>query len=226
MKNFYIMILAVAVIGAGVVLYAIRGGTPAMEPVELGELNNAELIELAQPAHVFGDPEAPMTIMEFADYQCNACMRFAVMVKPEVDAAYISTGRAKLVLHDFPIISIHPHAFLAARAARCAGDQERYPEYHDLIFGTQNEWFEMPSATGHFKELAEQLGLDARTFNDCLDSDRHAEVVTANLRLGEAFQVTSTPTLFVHRGSPPVYQLGGARFLDIQAAMEGDGTEN
>ena len=226
MKNFYIMILAVAVIGAGVVFFAIRGGTPAMEPVELGELGNAELIELAQPAHVFGDPNAPMTIMEFADYQCSGWRIFAVMVKPEVDAAYISTGRAKLVLHDFPIMSLHPHAFLAARAARCAGDQQRYPEYHDRIFDTQNDWSPMSSATGHFKDLAEQLGLDTGTFNDCLDSDRHAEVVTANMKLGEAFRVNSTPTLFVHRGSPPVFQLGGARFLDIQAAMEGDGTEN
>ncbi len=226
MKNFYLIILAVAVIGGGVLFFAIRGGTPAVEPVELGELDNAELIELAQPAHVFGDPDAPMTIMEFADYQCNGCMRFAVMVKPEVDAAYISTGKAKLVFHDFPLMNLHAHAFLAARAARCAGDQERYAGYHDLVFATQNEWSTMESATGHFKDLAEQLDLDTRTFNDCLDSDRHADVVTANMRLGQAFGVDATPTLFVHPGAPPVYRLGGARFLDIQEALESGGPEN
>ena len=226
MKNFYIMILAVAVIGGGVLYFAIRGGTPALEPVELGELENAELVELAQPAYVFGDPDAPMTIMEFADYQCNACMRFAVMVKPEMDAAYISTGRAKLVFHDFPLVNLHPHAFLAARAARCAGDQDRYPGYHDLIFGTQNEWSPMPGATDYFKDLAEQLALDTGTFNDCLDSDRHAEVVTANMMLGQAFRVDATPTLFVHPGTPPVFRLGGARFLDIQEALESGGPEN
>lgn len=226
MKNFYIIILAVAVVGGGVLYYAIGGGTPALEPVELGELGNAELIELAQPAYVFGDPDAPVTLMEFADYQCGVCKRFAVMVKPQVDAAYISTGRAKLVLHDYPILGLHPHAFLAARAARCAGDQDLYPEYHDLLFDTQNDWFEMVSATGHFKDLAKQLDLDAGAFNRCLDSDRHADVVTANMRLGEELGVTGTPTLFFHEGGPPVYRLGGSGFLDIQQAMEPDSAEN
>lgn len=226
MKNFYIIIVAVAVIGGGVLYFAISGGTPTLEPVELGELDNAELLELAQPAYVFGDPDAPVTIMEFADYQCGVCKRFAVMVKPEVEAAYLSTGRAKLVLHDFPLLGLHPHAFLAARAARCAGDQDLYPEYHDLLFATQNDWFEMVSATAHFKDLASQLDLDTRAFNGCLDSDRHAEVVTANMRLGQVFSVTGTPTLFVHEGGPPLYRLGGSGFLDIQQAMEPDSTGN
>ncbi len=226
MKNFYLIILAVAVVGGGVLYYAMSGGTPTLEPVELGELGNAELIELAQPAYVFGDPDAPVTIMEFADYQCGACKRFAVMVKPQVDAAYISTGQLKLVFHDFPLLNLHPHAFLAARAARCAGDQDLYPEYHDLLFDTQNDWFEMVSATGHFKDLAKQLDLDTRAFNGCVDSDRHADVVTANMRLGGAFRVSSTPTLFIHEGGPPVYQLGGSGFLDIQQAMEPDSMEN
>lgn len=226
MKNFYIIILAVAVIGGGVLYYAIRGGTPALEPIDLGDIEGAELLELAQPAHVYGDPEAPVTIMEFADYQCNGCRQFAVLVKPEVDAEYISTGQAKLVLHDFPLLNLHPHAFLAARAARCAGDQDRYSGYHDLLFSTQNDWSPMESAVGHFKDLAEQLDLDSGAFTDCLDSDQHAEVVSANIMLGQVFGVNSTPTLFVHKGNPPVYRLGGTRFLDIQQAMESGGTEN
>ena len=224
MKNFYIIILAVAVIGGGVLFYAMRGGTPTLEPIELGELENAELFELAQPAYVFGDPDAPVTIMEFADYQCPGCRGFALMVKPQVDLAYINDGQAKLVFHDFPL-GQHPHAFLAARAARCAGDQSRYADYHDLIFRTQEDWSPMISATGHFKDLAEQLELDRRAFNDCLDSDQHAEVVSANIMLGRLLQVGTTPTLLVHKGGPPVSRLGGAAFLDIQQAIE-SGAEN
>ncbi len=223
MKNFYIIILAVAVVGGGVLYYAIGGGTPAVEPVEVSD---AELTELAKPAYVYGDPDAPFTIMEFADYQCGSCKRFAVMVKPQVDEEYISSGRAKLEIYDFPLVNLHPHAFLAARAARCAGDQDLYPEYHDLLFDTQNDWFEMASAVGHFKDLAKQLDLDARAFNGCLDSDRHAKGVSANMELGQASGVNSTPTLFVHEGGPPVYRLGGAGFLDIQRFMETDGAEN
>ena len=226
MKNFYIIIVAVAVVGGGVLYYAMSGGTPTLEPVELGELDNAELIELAQPAYVFGDPDAPVTIMEFADYQCPVCKRFGLFDKPQVDAEFISSGQAKLVLHDFPMLDLHPHAFLAARAARCGGDQDRYPEYHDLVFDTQEEWSPMASAAGYFKDLAAQLELDTDAFNGCLDSDRHARVVSANMMLGQAFQVNGTPTLFVHRGGPPVYRLGGSRFLDVKQAVESAGGGN
>ncbi len=220
MRNFYIIILAVAVIGGGVLFYAMRGGSTAVEPVDLGELEQQELIDMAQPAGVYGDPDAPITIMEFADYQCGACKQFGLFIKPQLDAAYIRTGQAKLVVHDFPRF---PHAFLAARAVRCAGDQDRYWEYHDLILHSQEDWSPMKSVTGHFNDLAKELQLDTRAFGDCLASDSHADVVTANLRLGEALGVTGTPSLFVHRGGPPVIRLGGSGFLDIQQAIEGEG---
>ena len=222
MRNFYIIILAVAVIGGAVLYYAMKGGTPAVEPVDLGELEQEELIDMAQPGGVYGDPNAPVTIMEFGDYQCGGCKQFALFDKPQVDLAYIESGQAKLEFYDFPIMSLHAHAFLAARAARCAGDQDRYFEYHDLVFGTQQDWAPMESVIGHFKDLGEELRLDRREFGDCLQSDRHADVVTANMRLGEALGVGQTPTLLVHRGGPPVLRLGGSRFLDIQQAMEAD----
>ena len=220
MRNFYIIILAVAVIGGGVLYYAMRGGGAAVEPVELGELKQQELIDMARPGGVYGDPDAPVTIMEFGDYQCGACKRFGLFVKPQVDAAYIQTGQAKLAYHDFPVF---PHAFLAARAARCAGDQDRYFEYHDLVFDTQDDWSVMASATGHFNDLAKELQLDTDAFGDCLHSDRHADVVSANLKLGQELRVTGTPTLFMHRGGLQAVRLGGSGFADIRQYMEGEG---
>ena len=225
MRNFIIIILAVAAIGGGILYYAMRGGAPALEPVDLGDLDNTQLVEMAQPAMVFGDPDAPVTIMEFADYQCWGCRQFALLVKPMVETEYLGTGRAKLVFYDFPLTGRHRHAFLAARAARCAGDQNRYSDYHDLIFRTQEDWSLMASATRHFKDLAEQLELDRAIFDECLGSDRHADVVSANMLLGQAFRVSVTPTLLVHEGGP-VYRLGGSRFLDIQQALDPDGAEN
>lgn len=224
MKNFYIIIAVVAVTGGGVLFHAMRGGGgAAVEPVDLGELEQQELIDLARPAGVHGDPDAPVTIMEFADYQCGACKQFGLFVKPQVDLAYVETGLAKLVFHDFPILSLHANAFVAARAARCAGDQDSYFEYHDRVFHTQEDWAPLGSAVGHFKDLAEELRLDAQAFGDCLESDRHADVVTANMRLGERLGVTGTPALFVHRGGPPVVRLGGFQLLDVREAIEGGG---
>ncbi|MYG80733.1 MAG: DsbA family protein, partial [Gemmatimonadetes bacterium] len=167
---------------------------------------------------VYGNPDAPITIMEFGDYQCSGCAYFGLSVKPLVDMTYIEDGHAKLVFHDFPL-SHFQHSFLAARAARCAGDQDRYFEYHDAVFRTQPDWSVMQSTAGHFKDLADDLGLDTGTFNDCLDSDAHAELVTANMTLGMRLGVAQTPTVFVHDGQNS-RRLAGAQFADIQAAIE------
>lgn len=220
MKRFYIVLGVVAVAGVVVVGLALRGGggTPVSEPVDLGEIGNDALLELAQGA-VYGNPDAPITIMEFGDYQCGGCAYFGLSVKPLVDMTYIEKGQAKLVFHDFPLLARHQHAFLAARAARCAGDQDRYFEYHDEIFRTQRDWSVMQSTAGHFKDLADDLGLDTRAFDACLDSDAHADLVTANLTLGMRLGVDLTPTVFVHDGQNS-RRLAGADFAAIQAAIE------
>lgn len=219
MKNFYIIIGVVAVAGIAIIALVLRGGgSAATEPVDLGELADAELLELAQ-GMVYGDPDAPVTIMEFGNYQCGGCAAFALTVKPQVDMAYIETGQAKLVYYDFPFPNL-PHSFLAARAVRCAGDQERYFDYHDVVFRTQRDWSVPSSPVGHFEDLAEDLELDTDAFDACLNSDRFADVVTANSTLGQRLGVSVTPTLFVHHGTGSAQRLGGFQFIDVQQAME------
>lgn len=220
MKRFYVIIGVVAVGGIAVVGFALRGGSSAAsEPVDLGDIANEDLVALAQ-GMVYGNPDAPATIMEFGNYQCPACQTFALQIKPQVDLAYIETGQAKFVYYDFPNPGF-PHSFLAARAARCAGDQDRYFEYHDAVYSTQQSWSRPDSPFGHFNDLAEQVGLDTEAFETCLDSDRHADVVTANLTLAQMLGAPGTPTIFVHReGEGGAQRLGGFQFIDIQQAME------
>ena len=123
MKKLYIILGAVVVIVGFMML---RGGPgsliPAVrEPVEVVGLDDtATLVRLAQGV-TRGDPDARITIVEFGDYQCPGCAGFATYVEPELLAAYVETGKAKFVYYDYPIISAHRNAFLAARAARCAG---------------------------------------------------------------------------------------------------------
>ncbi len=220
MKNFYIVIGIVAVAGVAVVGFALRGGgSAASEPIDLGEIGDEELVALAQGT-VYGNPDAPVTIMEFGNYQCPACGIFALQVKPQVDLAYIETGQAKLVYYDFPTPNL-PHSFLAARAVRCAGDQDRYFDYHDAVFSTLSSWSRPDSPFGHFNDLAADVGLDTEAFESCLDSDMHADVVTANLTLGQMLGVAATPTIFIHReGEGGARRLGGFQFIDVQQAME------
>lgn len=219
MKNFYIIIGVVAVAGIAIIALVLRGGgSAATEPVDLGELADAELLELAQ-GMVQGDPDAPVTIMEFGNYQCNACRQFALLIKPQVDMAYVETGQAKFVYYDYPSVGF-PHSFLAARAARCAGDQERYFDYHDAVYRTFYDWSLQRSAAGHFEDLADEIGLDTGAFEECLNSDRFADVVTANITLGQRLSVLGTPGIFVHHGTGSAQRLGGFQFIDIQQAME------
>ena len=208
LKGFYMVLGAVGAIAAGAVGWsAVQGSlssasTVAVESIVAGEIENlGELVELATGIEL-GDPEAPITIMEFGDYQCPACQQFATMVKPQVELAYIQTGTARFVFHDYPL-SGHPHSFLAARAARCALDQgnEFYWPYHDQLFAHQTTWSLSQSAPMNaFETYASTIGLDVGQFAGCLDSDRHADVVSANLRLGIELGVSGTPTVFVSKG--------------------------
>lgn len=203
MSPFVIVLIVAAVVGIGVVGYAVTSSTmpssAAVAPVEVDGLDDPQrLMELAQGV-VRGDPNAPIKIVEFADYQCPACQMFASQVKPRIDLAYIETGQAHMVFYDFPLRQ-HVHAFLAARAARCAGDQDGYWDFHDALFANQPTWSVSTSPMRLFGDYAQGLGLDRGAFEACLSSDRHADLVTANMRLGEELQVMGTPTVMVSRG--------------------------
>jgi len=199
MTRFYVVLGTVALIGVGAVAYSTFSGVTsaaATAPVELEGLDDPQqLIAMAQWVSA-GNSEAQIEIWEFADYQCPACSQFAGQVKPQVDLAYVETGQVEYKFFDFPL-EMHPHAFLAARAARCAGDQDRYWDYHDALFQNQSAWAFGGGPAGAFVDYAGDLGLDKGEFGACLNSDAHADVVTANLRLGLELQISGTPTIIV-----------------------------
>jgi protein-disulfide isomerase len=168
---------------------------PARQPVELDEGPQ----ELARAAAVsLGSSEATAVVFEFSDFECPACAQFATGALQELKERYVHTGLVRWDRYDFPLTRIHPHAFLASRAARCADDQSRYWEYHDALYATQRAWREEEDAEESFLALGDALGLDGTAFRRCVRSDRHAEEVTRNLRLGQLLGVPGTPTLFVN----------------------------
>jgi protein-disulfide isomerase len=132
----------------------------------------------------------------------------------------VETGKAKFVYHDFPLTSIHPHSFLAARAARCAGDQGKFWQYQDLLFRHQSEWATKNSIDGDLRNFSDQAGLDTDAFESCLNSDAHADVVSANLRLATELGINSTPTVMVSPGKGMARMLGGWDFRAVQAEVE------
>ncbi len=145
-----------------------------------------------------GDPNAPVVIVEFSDYQCPFCQRHFQQVLPELQKM-VDAGEVQYVFKDFPLTSIHPQAPKAAEAARCAGDQDAYWEMHDKLFENQGGWSGNPASNDVFKGLADELGLDGAEFATCLDSGKYTAAVEANLQEGVGYGVRGTPAFFINR---------------------------
>jgi len=160
---------------------------------------------------VMGDEDAPVTIVEFSDYQCPFCLRYFQETMPLVKSAYVDTGKVRYVFKDYPITSIHPQASKAAESAECAGEQEAYWEMHDRLFqGQVDDWNNNPDAVNVFKSYAEELDLDTEAFNACLDSGRYTDDVATDLNEGARAGVTGTPTFFIN----------GEKFVGAQPFQE------
>jgi len=223
MRRFYVVLALIAVFGVGAVGYNVtlgRSDRAASVPLELEGFDDPEALVALARGVTKGDPNAPVTILEFGDYQCPGCGEFAREYKPGVELALIETGRAKFVFHDYPLVAIHPHAFVAARAARCAEDQGMFWEYHDELYRQQARWSPEADPLGTFEGYAETLGLNASDFRSCLNSDRHADVVTANLRLAETIGVPQTPTILVNVAGGGTREASGWDAASIEETIE------
>lgn len=148
---------------------------------------------------VLGNPDAPLTIVEFSDFQCPFCAKFHTQTLPLIRDNYIKTGKVKFVYRDFPISAIHPNALPAALASECADEQGKFWQYHDMIFENQRNWqdLDLVQSTSTFKKYAVSLGLDSSKFDSCLDSGKYVDEIQNDLDDGRAYGVTGTPGFFV-----------------------------
>jgi protein-disulfide isomerase len=143
-----------------------------------------------------GDPDAPIVLVEYTDFQCPFCARHFTQTFPNIKENFIDTGVVYYVFKDFPLTNIHPQAVKASEAARCAGDQDAYLEMHTLLFNNQDEWSGQRDVEGIFNEYAATIGLDVDEFAGCLASGVHETAVLADLNEGIDFGVTGTPAFF------------------------------
>lgn len=149
-----------------------------------------------------GDPNAPVTIVEYSDYQCPFCARHASSTMLSLQS-YIDSGQVYYVFKDFPLDSIHPQAQKAHEAARCARELngiESYWQMHDILFANQGDWggLRPPNHVPTLKQLAAEIGLEPLAFETCLDSDKYYDAVRAEVNEGLTFAITGTPTFFIN----------------------------
>lgn len=190
-------ILIASVMIAGAVLYtkAPRSVAPLGNQPEQGQVVKVSPDD--DPS--LGNKNAPITMIEFSDFQCPFCRAFWRDTLPQLKKEYIDTGKVRLVYRDYPL-SIHPGALPAAMAAECADDQGKFWEYHDKIFTEEDKGGTgtVPFGAPELKKWAKDLGLDTGKFNSCLDSSKYKGEVDKDTADGNTAGVSGTPSFFIN----------------------------
>lgn len=190
------ILLPVSVVIAGLVIAGAIIYQPGNRPAYTATTNTAAGTSAALPTvdddAVLGNPNAPVTMLIFGDYQCPFCKQAFDDVETRIRTEYVDTGKVKMVYRDFPLDNIHPFARKAGEAAECAEEQGKYWQYHDALFEKQEQ---IP--TLDFEKLAGELGLDVKTFSTCLTTGVMADEVAKDKADGEAAAINGTPATFI-----------------------------
>ena len=165
------------------------------------ETNNLDMdrtygsVQTAMGSPIFGSPDAPITIVEFGDYQCHQCYNWFHNTKPSLFSEYIQTGKANLVFVDLAFLGRDSPK--AAQATYCAEEQGNYWEYHDLLYQSQQQIDDGWANSERLKAFAFNLGLDMDLFNSCLDSGKYQKRVQNNISEAKKQGATGTPTFVI-----------------------------
>lgn len=216
MKAFYLTLGILAVLGAIGIAWQAGVFAPKRSVTEtLAAAPVASMAGVAATGHVLGADSAPVEIVEFADFECPSCARFAILEWPEVQQRLIPTGRLKWRFMDFPLQG-HTASPPAHLAAGCAAEQGRFFEMMDAIFNRQNQWATERNPARKIHGYAKDLGLDMKRFDTCVETAHAQPGVDADYAEGERLGVNATPTFFVNGREWP----GILNFDQIQAIVD------
>jgi protein-disulfide isomerase len=166
-----------------------------------------------------GRADAPVTLVEFADFQCPFCKKFHAAAYADIKKNYIDTGKVRFVSRDLPL-DFHPFALKAAEAARCAGDQQKYWELRDALYSAA-----APPNDEVIKKAVESLSLETQAFNTCLASDKYKSDVQKDATEAATLQISGTPTFVLAKSAKDkldgVRIVGAQPFVAFQAAIDG-----
>jgi len=213
-----VSILIAAVMVSGSIIYLVKSGgvngqlaggnIPQDQGV--GGVLAADVMKLSDRDVLMGEPNAPVMVVEYADFQCPFCGRLFTDTVSQIRDQYIKTGKVKMVYRDFAFLG--PESTAAAEAAECAKDQGKFWAYHDALYIAENA--DGKEGNGNlnktlFMKLAKDVGLDTAKFGSCIDSNKYASVVSKVVSDAQALGVNSTPTTFVN-GKMVITATGGS----------------
>jgi len=172
---------------------------------------------------VKGNPDAPVTVVEFSDFQCPFCSRFFEQTLPLIQENYIDTGKIKFVYKDLPLDSLHPNARSAHIAAECADEEGKFWEYHDVLFQKQAVWQRLASSDLDItlSQFAVDLGMQAASFESCMESQDIADEVNQDTLEAARYGTTGTPTFFIGTEKDGFIKMVGAQpYASFQRAID------
>ena len=167
-----------------------------------------------------GDPSAPITLIEFGDFQCPNCGRFARITSPQIKDAYVDSGQVSMAFKHFTVIG--PDSITAAMASQCANDQEKFWEFHDVLYNNQGPENSGWAKKDNLKNFASEIGLDKQIFDSCLDSDKYRSLVEADLNIAKQLKFQGTPSFLILKndGSTPQSLTGAYPFDTFQSIFD------
>ena len=207
------VILGIVVISVIIGLAASVSSSPS-ETFDLDMTRTHGSISTAMGSPILGDPSAPITIVEFGDYQCHQCYNWFHNTKPMIVRDYIETGKANLVFVDFAFLG--KDSPKASQATYCADDQDMYWEYHNSLYNSQESKIDSGWANSErLKAFAFNLNLDMELFDECLDSEKYSKRVQYNSQQARDNGVRGTPGFFIVGPDYDQQQIGGAQPFSV-----------
>jgi protein-disulfide isomerase len=208
-----VAVVALATLGSGAMLY--RANRPQLVAIPEDKKLAGKIGEGSM--HIRGNPDAPVTLEEFADFQCPPCGSFSVFVH---DLMKEYDSRVRLVFRNFPLKN-HEHAREAAFAAEAAGLQGRFWEMHDVLYREQANWTKAPNVRELFESYAGMIGLNLDQFKKDMDGEKVRERVDSDRKRGESLGINVTPSLYINdRPLDPKDKSPEGIRAEINAALE------
>jgi protein-disulfide isomerase len=193
MKGFYVLLAAVAVVGGGMMWYSAQRKPAAAPSAPVAVVPAADGFR----GYTMGAASAPIEVTEYSDFECPFCASFATVQMPVIREQLIAAGKLRWRYRDFPLPT-HRYSRYAALAAQCAGEQGKFWEMHDQLFG-QHQWAQTgENPRGLFRDFAKAAGVDLDKYDACMDSQRYAGRIEASVQEGEAAGVRGTPSFYVN----------------------------
>jgi len=212
--------IAIACIFCGVLLVNMINteSTQVLDEITINEITTTKKPTIASfydnASPILGDLNAPLTMVEFGDYQCTFCKKFFSETEESIITNYVETGKVKILFKDFTVVPGND-SVNAANAAHCANDQEMFWQYHSTLY---NNWDGEGTGWASFERLhqfASTLGLDMDEFSECMSKSKWKELVDSSKVDGRTLGVGATPTFFIIDQNNKVLKITGAQHYDV-----------